>query len=97
MPGVKAGGLKTAPKDATTELRSLVKAYGERKRDLPALAPSLINVPGGTPRQGLSYEWHSGCYAYDLDDGALEGLEVGGEERRGDGASRPGCPGRLPA
>ena len=79
---VKAGGLKTAPEDSTTELQSLVNAYGERKRDLPALAPSLINVPGGTPRQGLSYEWHSGCYAYDLDDGALEGLEVGGEERR---------------
>jgi hypothetical protein len=61
-------------------LKSLVNAYGGRKRDLPALAPSLINVPGGTPRQGLSYEWHSGCYSYDLDDGALEGLE--GEERR---------------
>ena len=76
----KAGGLKKAPKDATPEVKALVLDYGDAKRNLPALVPSIINAPEKTPRKDLPYYWHSGCYAYDLDDGALEGLD--GEERR---------------
>ena len=76
----QAGGVKTAPEDATTELKKLVGAYSEAKRNLPALVPSVVDVPEGTARQGLDYGFHSGCYSYDLDDGALKGLE--GEERR---------------
>ena len=75
----KAGGLKKAPPGASPELKELVEKYGDEKRNLPALVPSVIDAPEGTPRKNLPYDWHSGCYSYDLDDGALEGLE--GEER----------------
>ena len=76
----KAGYLKKAPKDATKEMKSLVNDYGERKRDLPVLVPSVEDVPAGTRRKGLDYRHHSGCYSYDLDDGPLEGME--GDARR---------------
>ena len=58
----KAGGLKKAPKDATPEVKALVKEYRDAKRNLPALVISVVDAPAGTPREGLPYDWHSGCY-----------------------------------
>ena len=71
-------------------MKTLVRAYGAKKRNLPTVVPTVADVPRGTPRSRLDYRYHSGCYSYDLDDGALKGLED--EERRSmDRSSRWGC------